>query len=70
MIVLGLATAQRNIAAALVIAASLSGDVVVLTMVGALVIPVVLIGLAGELGKRFGPADDAPAEETEAGATA
>ncbi len=39
------------------IAASLSGDVVVLTMVGALVIPVVLIVLAGELGKRFGSAD-------------
>jgi predicted Na+-dependent transporter len=59
MIVLGLATAQRNIAAAMVVAASLSGDVLVLTMVGALVIPIVLIALAGELGKRFGPADDA-----------
>jgi predicted Na+-dependent transporter len=59
MIVLGLATAQRNIAAAMVVAASLSGDVLVLTMVGALVIPIGLIALAGELGKRFGPADDA-----------
>jgi BASS family bile acid:Na+ symporter len=52
MIVLSLATAQRNIAAALVVAASLSGDVIVLTMVGALVIPIVLIVLAGEVGKR------------------
>ena len=59
MVVLGLATAQRNIAAALVVAASLSGDVVVLTMVGALVIPVVLIVLAGELGRRAGTADRA-----------
>ena len=69
MVVLSLATAQRNVAAALVVAASLSGDVVVLTMVGALVIPVVLIGLAGELGKRLGPTDDAPAEETGTEAT-
>ena len=59
MVVLGRATAQRNIAAALVVAASLSGDVVVLTMVGALVIPVVLIVLAGELGRRAGTADTA-----------
>ena len=57
MTVLGLATAQRNIAAALVVAASLSGEVIVLTMVGALVIPIVLILLAGELGKRIGPAE-------------
>ena len=69
MVVLSLATAQRNVAAALVVAASLSGDVVVLTMVGALVIPVVLIVLAGELGKRLGPTDDAPAEETGTEAT-
>mgnify|MGYP001817190378 FL=1 len=55
MTVLGLATAQRHIAAAMVVAASLSGDVVVLTMVGALVIPIVLIVLAGELGKRMAP---------------
>ena len=47
-----LATAQRNIAAAIVVAASLGGDVIVLTLVGALVIPIVLIVLAGELGKR------------------
>ncbi len=64
MIVLGLATAQRNIAAALVVAASLSGEVIVLTMVGALVIPIVLIVLAGELGRRFGQAEDVPAEDT------
>ena len=64
MVVLGLATAQRNIAAALVVAASLSGEVVVLTMVGALVIPVVLIALAGEIGRRAEPADAAgPADQ-------
>jgi len=57
MTVTGLATAQRNIAAALVVAASLGGDTIVLTMVGALVIPIVLIVLAGELGKRMAPAD-------------
>ena len=39
-----------------------SGDVVVLTMVGALVIPIVLILLAGELGRRAtaGEAADQP----------
>jgi len=52
MTVLGFATAQRNISAALVVAGSLSGDVLVLTLVGALVIPIVLIILAAELGKR------------------
>ena len=52
MVVTGLATAQRNIAAALVVAASLGGDIIVMTMVGALVIPIVLIVVAGELGKR------------------
>jgi predicted Na+-dependent transporter len=50
--VTALATAQRNIAAAIVVASSLSGDVIVLTLVGALVIPIVLIVLAGELGRR------------------
>ena len=67
MTVLGLATAQRNIAAAMVVAASLSGDVVVLTLVGALVLPVVLIVLAGELGKRMPPADEAEPVEIETG---
>lgn len=57
-VVLSLATAQRNIAAAIVIAVSLGGDVIVMTLVGALVIPVVLIVLAGELGKRVGPAQE------------
>ena len=52
MVVTSLATAQRNIAAAIVVAASLGGDAIVLTLVGALVIPIVLIVLAGELGKR------------------
>jgi predicted Na+-dependent transporter len=49
---LGLATANRNIAAALVIAASIGGDVIVYTLVGALTIPVVLIVLAGWIGRR------------------
>ena len=54
---LGLATAQRNIAAAIVVATTIGGDVVVLTLVGALVMPIVLIVLAGAIGKRV----DAPA---------
>jgi BASS family bile acid:Na+ symporter len=49
---MGLATANRNIAAALVIAVSIGGDTVVYTLVGALTIPVVLIVLAGQIGKR------------------
>ncbi len=53
MTITSLATAQRNIAAAIVVAASLGGDVVVMTLVGALVIPIVLIVLAGELGKSM-----------------
>lgn len=51
-VVLGLASAQRNISAALVIAVSLDGDVVVRTLVAALLVPIVLIALAGELGRR------------------
>ncbi len=62
MTVTGLATAQRNIAAALVVAASLGGDTIVMTLVGALVIPIVLIVLAGELGKRMSGSDDAGGE--------
>jgi BASS family bile acid:Na+ symporter len=49
---LALATANRNIAAALVIAASIGGDTVVYTLVGALTIPVLLIVLAGRIGGR------------------
>ena len=49
---LGLATANGNIAAALVIAVSIGGDTIVYTLVGALTIPVVLIVLAGQIGKR------------------
>lgn len=49
---LALASAQRNISAALVIAASLSGDVVVRTLVAALIVPILLIMIAGEVGKR------------------
>ena len=56
-VLLGLATAQRNIAAAIVVATTIGGDVVVLTLVGALVLPIVLIVLAGAIGKRV----DAPA---------
>ena len=50
---MALATANRNIAAALVIAASIGGDTIVYTLVGALTIPVVLIALAAEVGRRF-----------------
>ena len=49
---MGLATANRNIAAALVIATSIGGDAIVYTLVGALTIPVVLIVLAGQVGRR------------------
>ncbi len=59
-VLLGLATAQRNIAAAIVVATTIGGDVVVLTLVGALVMPIVLIVLAGAIGKRV----DAPAAAT------
>ena len=52
--VAALATAQRNIAAAIVIAISIGGDTLVYTLVGALLIPIVLIVLAGEVGKRTG----------------
>ena len=58
---LGLATANRNIAAALVIAASIGGDAIVYTLVGALTIPVVLIVLAGQVGRRVGAATPAAA---------
>jgi bile acid:Na+ symporter, BASS family len=61
-ILTALATGQRNIAAAIVIASSLGGDVIVLTLVGALVIPIVLIGLAGEIGRRSAAASPAPAQ--------
>lgn len=58
---LGLATAQRNVSAALVIAGSLDADAMVRTLVAALVIPVVLILLAGEMGRRTaGTPDPAP----------
>ena len=63
---LGLATANRNIAAALVIAVSIGGDAIVYTLVGALTIPVVLIVLAGRIGSRDGavaPATPTPAAD-------
>jgi BASS family bile acid:Na+ symporter len=61
---MGLATANRNIAAALVIATSIGGDTVVYTLVGALTIPVVLIVLAGQIGKRVAGVSDAGATVT------
>jgi len=70
MTVTSLATAQRNIAAALVVAASLGGDTIVLTLVGALVIPIVLIVLAGELGKRVASADGPGTGDGDASAAA
>ena len=50
--VLSLATAQRNVAAALVMAASLGGDALVYTLLGAIVIPGALMALAGVVGRR------------------
>jgi BASS family bile acid:Na+ symporter len=61
MTVTAFATAQRNIAAAMVVAGSLGGDTIVLTLVGALVIPIVLIFLAGEMGKRVAAASGSDA---------
>lgn len=46
------ATAQRNISAALVIAVSLDSEVMVRTLVSAIVVPIVLILVAAEMGKR------------------
>ena len=56
-----LGTGQRNISAALVVAGSLSGDVVVLTMVAGLVIIMVLLAIAGEIGRRHAGAAQEPA---------
>jgi predicted Na+-dependent transporter len=54
--VLGLGTAQRNIAAALVVAGQNFGmDVITYLMVVAIVGLIVLMPLAGELGKRHNP---------------
>lgn len=61
--VLALATAQRNVSAALVIAASLDGDAMVRTLVAALVIPIVLIVVAGEIGRRSGGVPAAVGQE-------
>jgi BASS family bile acid:Na+ symporter len=53
--VLGLGTGQRNISAALVVGAQNfdDPDVVTILLVGALLMLVVLLGLAGELGRRI-----------------
>lgn len=50
--VLALGAAQRNVAAALVIAPTIGGEVVVRTLAGAVVLPVLLMLLAAELGRR------------------
>jgi predicted Na+-dependent transporter len=54
--VVGLGTAQRNVSAAMVVAGSnfSDPDVLVMIIVGALLMLVVLMPLAGELGKRRG----------------
>lgn len=51
-VTLSLATAQRNVAAALVVATSLGGEALVLTLVAATVIPAVLMALAAVIGRR------------------
>jgi len=56
-----LGTGQRNISAALVVAGSLTGDVVVLSMVAGLVIIIVLLTIAGEIGRRRAGAAQEPA---------
>jgi predicted Na+-dependent transporter len=57
--VVGLGTAQRNVSAAMVVAGSnfSDPDVLVMIIVGALLMLVVLMPLAGELGKRRGTED-------------
>jgi predicted Na+-dependent transporter len=47
-----LGTGQRNVSAALVVAGSLGGDVIVLTLVGGLVLIVALLAIAAEMGRR------------------
>lgn len=66
--VLALGTAQRNIAAALVVAAPLSDGVVVRTLAAALMLQVVLLVVAAELGKRSD--SPAPGEVGASGGTA
>lgn len=51
-VLLGLATAQRNIAAALVVATTIGGETLALTLVGALVVPAVLLVLAAVIGRQ------------------
>ncbi|MES0361480.1 MAG: bile acid:sodium symporter [Anaerolineales bacterium] len=58
--VMGLGTAQRNISAALVVAAqNFSSDVITYVMVIAIIALVVLMPAAGELGKRMQAAEPA-----------
>ena len=57
--VLGLGTAQRNISAALVVAAqNFSSDVITYLMVFSVIGFILLFPAAGELGKRMQPAED------------
>ncbi len=62
-----LGTGQRNISAALVVAGSLGGDVIVLTLVAGLVIVVGLLVIAAELGKRAAASPGAGARANTAG---
>jgi predicted Na+-dependent transporter len=64
--VVGLGTAQRNVSAAMVVAGSnfSDPDVLVMIIVGALLMLVVLMPLAGELGKRRG-SNDGTVQEAE-----
>ena len=57
---LGLATAQRNIAAALVVASSIGGDTLLYTLVGALVIPSSSSSSPAKLGGESPPGNLPP----------
>lgn len=59
--VLALAGAQRNIAAALVVSTSLGGDVTVRTLVGALALTIALLLIATEIGRRHRRTEESPA---------
>jgi predicted Na+-dependent transporter len=65
-----LGTGQRNIAAALVVAASLGGDVTVLTMIAGMTLVIVLILLAGGIGRRAAAVHVGDASEPSASASA
>ena len=67
MKVTAFASALRNISAAIVVAGSIGGDTIVLTLVSGLGLTVILIVLAGEIGKRAeaaSPADTGSGDAT------